>query len=219
MDEPTRKLGPRMRGEDVRMLHGGLLRLGATIAVEELIDSRFGGTTRVAVLEFQRSTDLPPTGIVEEATFDALRRALADRPAEFRVVGRVRHADGQPAVRVGVRAFDRDLRREQLLGESTTDPAGRYHVAYSPERFLRAAEGRHHHSDRRAGVRRGGRPDGDPVRRRAEDPGERGAARPRTGSPRPGWRGGPVLHRVRDGTRRLGVARRHRTGRRADGDR
>lgn len=41
-----------------------------------------------------------------------------------------------------VRAFDRDLRSEQLLGEATTDEQGRYTIAYTPDRFSRSDTGR-----------------------------------------------------------------------------
>src|SRR6266508_3465508 len=109
MIEPIRTLGPRTRGDDVRQLHGALLRLGATVAADELIEARFGPATRAAVVEFQRARGLEATGIVEDATVEAMRAALADQPAGFHVVGRVRWAGGQPAAALTVRAYDRDL--------------------------------------------------------------------------------------------------------------
>jgi hypothetical protein len=54
----------------------------------------------------------------------------------FRVTGVVRFADGIPAARTRVAAFDRDLRSEQPLGEAHTDRNGAYRIEYSRERFL-----------------------------------------------------------------------------------
>ena len=48
----------------------------------------------------------------------------SDQPGEpgtFRVTGVVRFADGIPASRTRVAAFDRDLRSEQPLGAAETD--------------------------------------------------------------------------------------------------
>jgi hypothetical protein len=135
------RVGPQSRGEAVRQLHAGLLRLGVTIAAEELAGSRPGPTTRAAVAEFQRASGLSPTGTVDAATALALQAALTERPeASGRwVVGRVRWAGGTPAAGMTVRAVDRDLRREQPLGEpATTDKSGSYRIAYSVEQFARA---------------------------------------------------------------------------------
>lgn len=56
-------------------------------------------------------------------------------PAPFVVRGRAAHALTGPAPGVRVRAFDRRLStggpREILLGETTTDARGHYHVAYA----------------------------------------------------------------------------------------
>ncbi len=41
-----------------------------------------------------------------------------------------------------VRAFDRDLRSEQALGESLTNKEGRYEIIYSPEKFSRSEKNR-----------------------------------------------------------------------------
>jgi hypothetical protein len=55
--------------------------------------------------------------------------------SDFRAVrGRVRRND-RPLAGVLVRAFDREFRHEDLLGEATTDAEGRYEINYSGERF------------------------------------------------------------------------------------
>jgi Tc toxin complex TcA C-terminal TcB-binding domain/Neuraminidase-like domain/Salmonella virulence plasmid 28.1kDa A protein len=58
----------------------------------------------------------------------------------FVVHGHVRHADGTPGARLMVRAFNRDLRSEDPLGQNWTDEAGAYRIDYSPDAFARAGE-------------------------------------------------------------------------------
>lgn len=52
-------------------------------------------------------------------------------PERLVIKGHVRTADKSPLVNGVVRAFDRDLGREQFLGETTTDTEGRYEIAYT----------------------------------------------------------------------------------------
>lgn len=60
---------------------------------------------------------------------------------EFLVSGRVRLPNRYPVEACTVRAFDRDLRSEQFLGESLTDESGSYHITYTKEQFKRAEKG------------------------------------------------------------------------------
>lgn len=63
-------------------------------------------------------------------------------PRVFRVAGLVRFADGSPASRTKVAAFDRDLRSEQPLGEGAqTDRSGAYRIEYSARQFLNLERG------------------------------------------------------------------------------
>jgi hypothetical protein len=50
----------------------------------------------------------------------------------------VQWVDGRVAAAVTVRAFDKDLRSEQLLGEVLTDESGNYDIGYSGSQFNRA---------------------------------------------------------------------------------
>ena len=59
----------------------------------------------------------------------------------YRVSGIVQSADGIPASRTKVTAFDRDLRSEQPLGESHTDRNGAYRIEYSERQFLNLERG------------------------------------------------------------------------------
>ena len=60
---------------------------------------------------------------------------------QLRVRGTVLIADGRGAAGLVVCAFDRDLRRRELLGQAITDAAGRYEIRYSLKRYARAESG------------------------------------------------------------------------------
>lgn len=66
-------------------------------------------------------------------------------PRTFLVTGHVRFADGTPAPRTEVAAFDRDLRREQRLGEEDekhlTDRTGAYRIEYTDRQFHNQEQG------------------------------------------------------------------------------
>ncbi|MEL6438478.1 MAG: hypothetical protein AAFQ80_04360 [Cyanobacteria bacterium J06621_8] len=55
----------------------------------------------------------------------------------FIVRGQVLSATETPLANLIVRAYDRDLRTEQLLGEKTTSEDGSYEISYNPEQFRR----------------------------------------------------------------------------------
>lgn len=57
---------------------------------------------------------------------------------QFTVSGTVTDANGKPAADVMVRAFDKDLRTEQLLGEARTGTSGHYQIRYNAEQFAPA---------------------------------------------------------------------------------
>jgi hypothetical protein len=78
---------------------------------------------------------------MDDATVEAMQHALASTPPRCYVVGAVRYLDGSPGVGLTVRAFDRDLRREQVLGAATTDGEGYYQITYTPAQFARAEKG------------------------------------------------------------------------------
>ncbi|SCY09136.1 hypothetical protein SAMN05216420_102262 [Nitrosospira sp. Nl5] len=51
------------------------------------------------------------------------------------VRGAIRHVDGTPLSNVIVRAFDRDMRAETLLGQTIADTAGAYEISYHTGQF------------------------------------------------------------------------------------
>ena len=60
----------------------------------------------------------------------------------FTVIGIVKLANGERAGGLLVRAYDRDLRSRELLGEVTTKTDGSYHIQYSPDDFKKAEKNR-----------------------------------------------------------------------------
>ena len=57
------------------------------------------------------------------------------------VRGQVRQMNGRPLAGVLVRAFDKDLRSEELLGEVATDDTGHFEIQYTTDQFRRADKG------------------------------------------------------------------------------
>ncbi len=138
-----RNLSVRLRGEDVRLLHTELRQLGLSVASEEADASLFGPTTEALIKAFQAQQDLRETGIVDQATATAINREVdrltaAVAPLPLVVRGRVLADDGETAPGVTVRAFDKDMRSETLLGSARTDRLGRYEIRYEPTQFRRA---------------------------------------------------------------------------------
>ena len=135
-----RQLSIDMHGEDVNLLHQELKQLGFDTNENERADSFFGPSTESAVLTFQRQYHLEPTGIVDERTAVLINQMVEENQpqASFVVKGRVMHADGKPFTGGLMRAYDKDLRSEELLGEVQIDNDGGYEITYSPEQFGRA---------------------------------------------------------------------------------
>jgi hypothetical protein len=61
-----------------------------------------------------------------------------EQPKSFVVKGTVRQADGSLFIGAIVKAFDKDLRSEQLLGEKLTNQDGYYEITYTRAQFQRA---------------------------------------------------------------------------------
>lgn len=143
-----RNLNIGMRGGDVELLQQELHQLGFAIEDEA---GYFGSSTRRAVEQFQEQHGLEMTGVVDERTATLINDAVQaldpnaggnDEVSSFVVRGHVRKADGSPLIRAIVRAFDKDLRHEERLGEEVTDGSGRFEIAYTAEQFRRAEKKR-----------------------------------------------------------------------------
>lgn len=153
MMEKRRVLGPGAHGKQVAALHAALLGSGIDVAHDELVENMFAAGTRLAVLQFQRMQQMTPTGVADEPLQDVLaEQREAQRDPQRYVVGWVLNPDGKPAAGVTVRAFDRDIRSERILGEAKSEDDGFYRIDYSraggkdavgtPDVFVRAYVGR-----------------------------------------------------------------------------
>jgi hypothetical protein len=120
-----------MDGEDVKLLHRELCQLGYAIPSQEVEKGLFEKGTHEAVFMFQQTRNLQATGVVDEATAKAINDS-------FIVQGTVRQENQKPLPGAIVRAFDKDLRQEQLLGETSTNREGFYKIPYSRDQFRRA---------------------------------------------------------------------------------
>ncbi|MCI0723916.1 MAG: peptidoglycan-binding protein, partial [Acidobacteria bacterium] len=144
MELHGRNLSVEMQGEDIRLLQSELQQLGYNLPSKETEEALFGEATYEAVRDFQRTRGLPVTGVVDEHTARVINAAVDARPPEqFVISGRVTHQDGNPLIGLIVRAFDRDLRDEQPLGEeAVTSKRGAYEITYTAGQFSRAEKRR-----------------------------------------------------------------------------
>jgi hypothetical protein len=133
-----RNLRVGLFGDDVAVLQRTLLQLDYLVPEEELAAAAFGPGTLQAVVALQRSHRLAINGEVDDSVVSRINTELAARQQQkYLVTGRIRQASGAPVADVVVRAFDRDLRDEQPLGENQTGADGSYRIEYEAGQFRR----------------------------------------------------------------------------------
>ena len=143
----SRTLRLNMKTDHVGGLQRALAFLGYKIGQKEFDTRTFGGTTRAAVLAYQRVKSLPLTGHVEGATREELnadlQRVLPPAPpakVTYHVRGSVRDSLWHGKAGVRVQARETALRGDgTLLGERKTLQNGFFDIPYSPPR--NAADG------------------------------------------------------------------------------
>src|SRR5262252_2939534 len=123
-------------------------RLLGALATERDLQVFGDNGTYQLVRMFQTQQGLAETGVVDEPTANVLNKLLEGLGAfeeppqpEFVVQGQVQYADGRLATGMLVRAFDKDLRSEEFLGDGTTDEHALYLIKYTADKFLRAENG------------------------------------------------------------------------------
>jgi hypothetical protein len=104
--------------------------------------------TYVLVHLFQTQHALPATGQVDPKTADTLNSVLEElgvlkdsTAGHLLVHGKISYASGCGAPELLVRAYDKDMRSEQLLGEAKTGRAGKYRISYLAEKYALAEVG------------------------------------------------------------------------------
>ncbi|MEK6675311.1 MAG: neuraminidase-like domain-containing protein [Planctomycetota bacterium] len=138
--------------DELQKLSDGLRR--------ERVKSQPGDFTEQFVMNFriqQDPRDIPRDGSVDENTAAKLnywlkKLKLLDtpdipqppvvheppdipEPEGFIVRGTVTNSDGQPLSGAIVRAFDRDMRKDQWVGENVTNILGQFVISYGPSQF------------------------------------------------------------------------------------
>jgi hypothetical protein len=114
---------------------------------QEHAEQTFGKATQELVNIFQQAWRLEASGAVDEPTANALNRlleemnAVEEGPFPYLVKGTVRFFDGFPAAGILISAFDRDLRHEQLLGQTQTNRKGAYQIHYAERQFQSVEKG------------------------------------------------------------------------------
>lgn len=126
-----KNLQKEMSGDNVSHLHRKLTNFGFSIPLIESDQKYFGNDTEKAVQVFQQKSNLPVTGVVDYETGHALNTS-------FVVRGTIVRDPNRPLARVMVKAFDKDMRHEQLLGEDTSDENGSYKILYNHDQFRRS---------------------------------------------------------------------------------
>jgi hypothetical protein len=132
-----RNLSLNLRGRDVALLHRELRQIGLVIPDDELRAALYGRVTFRVVAEFQKKNGLEANGVVDEKSAAVINRNVALETPRI-VKGLVTDENGNPLVNLSVSASDKDLRREEPLGQAVTGKNGRYEIAYKSAQFQRA---------------------------------------------------------------------------------
>ena len=132
-----RNLSLNLRGRDVALLHRELRQLGHAIPEDEVSRFIFGRGTLRAVMDFQRKNGLEANGVVDEKTAAVINRDV-DLETPRKINGLVTDEKRNPLPGLSVSAVDKDLRREETLGQAVTTRDGRYQINYNARQFRRA---------------------------------------------------------------------------------
>lgn len=141
MELNVRDLKTNMRGSDVVTLQNDLMELGFAIDSIEIEKQVFGRSTKTATQDFQRSSDLAITGVVDEATHIAIKEA-ADSDLVFSenfiVQGKIVGDNCDLDDIAVVKAYDKDLRHEEELGITESFANNQFRIAYQTNQFRRS---------------------------------------------------------------------------------
>ncbi|MEO8554798.1 MAG: carboxypeptidase-like regulatory domain-containing protein, partial [Kofleriaceae bacterium] len=137
MPIPATPLRRNDRGPAVAALHRTFEILNRKIDQRERDTRVYGAATEALVREYQTQSGAPVTGVFDEPTHDRIAAQLSDI-GPFSVYGQVLDANGDPVIGASVFAVDVDLRRNEVLGQATTDSGGDYEVRYPASKFTRA---------------------------------------------------------------------------------
>lgn len=101
----SRKLSLGMQGNDVALLHKGLIYLDCIIPADELKKNLFGEATREQIRKFQSEHNQEVTGEVDEATANLLKKIISRKKAVLKVKPEV----AKDAIQYEARTTSQDL--------------------------------------------------------------------------------------------------------------
>jgi hypothetical protein len=111
---------------------------------EEQASRLFGPQTLAAIRILQVKHGLSASGEIGERDAEVLNKKVADLGGfaltnEYRVEGLVFQADGTPLAAT-VKALDKNLREDTLLGDSKTNATGFYEIHFAADRFTKSGK-------------------------------------------------------------------------------
>jgi peptidoglycan hydrolase-like protein with peptidoglycan-binding domain len=124
-------------GAPVNELHKQLANLGFSLPENEKTDGIFGVGTRDALVQLQAKHNLVTTGVLDDATRNAIAIEVGALALPRRVEGRIFLDNGLPGSKVKLRIVNKGFGSEEaLLGEIETDERGFYALPYGLESGL-----------------------------------------------------------------------------------
>lgn len=120
------------RGNAVRDLQAKLAQVGFTLPQNEVDEALLGVGTRATLLQLQAKFNLARTGVVDDATRNALKLTAEGVAHPSRVEGRIFLENGLPAGKVTLRIVNKGFgETAATLGEIQTDERGFYALPYN----------------------------------------------------------------------------------------
>jgi hypothetical protein len=169
MKKLNKPIPANTKGKQVADLHEIMLAFGFNVSEKEVNEQFFGESTKKAVKLFQKqySEELEITGNIDDITLKKINSILAKwkdkddvddkdkgngkgkdkggsnqpRPDRYRAKGHCYDVNEKPLAKAIVKAYDRDLRSEELLGTTKTNEKGYYEIWYTPAKFSKAEIG------------------------------------------------------------------------------
>jgi hypothetical protein len=122
-----RNLTQGVTGNDVSALQNELKQLGYTIPPAEIQATQFGTGTLAAVQEVQAARGIASSGVVDEATADALTQLII--ASTFSVSGNVTSATSLGLSGLKVQLVDKNVGGDTVEGSATTNINGAYAIS------------------------------------------------------------------------------------------
>src|SRR4051812_44198688 len=126
MRQITSPIKNKAQGSEVANLHEGLGLLGIFVTKSDITNQTFGESTAIALSQVQEKYHLPITKEVDVVTAKILNELLDEKRAfepnggngHMRVFGKITDTQKKAVQGLKILAFDKDIRAEELLGQS-----------------------------------------------------------------------------------------------------